>query len=89
MKLPRYHLIVFVLGSLGLLILFQLLRFSSVFWVLIGWGVAVMVHWMYSISVRVEDNWADQRADDLVNNAYDVEHIENIRKRRTANKKNQ
>ena len=87
MKLPIYHVVVFFLGGLGILVVSELIVAVPIFWMLLIWGLVLSVHSMYSLSLGVDDSWAAKRADELVDNAYDVDHIENIRKRRTAQKK--
>ena len=86
MKLPKLHLIVFVLGGFGFLAYYKWVGTFPIFWMLLIWGVVVTLHMMYSLSLKVDDCWASKRADELVDNAYDVDHIENIRERRTTTK---
>ena len=87
MKFPKYHFFVFSLGIFGLLVISQLAKSFPLFWALVGWGATIIVHLMYTISSEVQDDWADKRADDLVDNAYDIDHIESIRSRKISNKK--
>ncbi len=50
-------------------------------WPMFGWGVAVAAHWLYVKSVNIDDDWAQQRTEDIRLQAYDLGHIEDIEKR--------
>ena len=48
------------------------------FWVLFVWGVLLAVHFFFMRSVHVDEDWADERAENLRIRSYDVSHIEDI-----------
>ena len=51
------------------------------FWPMFAWGVPLSIHFFYFKSVTVEDDWVQERADDLKLRSYDLGHIEDIRTR--------
>ena len=51
------------------------------FWPVLAWGVLVLVHYLYVKSIHVDNRWAEERADRVLDKAYDLGHIEDIRQR--------
>ncbi len=51
------------------------------FWPLFGWGAALGFHYLYVRSLAVDQDWAEQRADDIRYRAYDLQHIKDIEER--------
>jgi hypothetical protein len=51
------------------------------FWPVLAWGFLVLVHYLYLKSIRVDGDWADERATRVLDKAYDLGHIEDIRQR--------
>ncbi len=51
------------------------------FWPVLVWGSVVFLHYMYVKSVRIDDDWAARRTREIGDRAYDLGHIEDIRKR--------
>lgn len=52
----------------------------SVFWVMVFWGMAVLIHHLTVKCMNIDDKWVDERAADIGYNATDLGHIEAIRK---------
>ncbi len=78
----RVHVFAYAIGN-GLLVLIDLLTPGSwwFFWPMFGWGIGVAMHWLYVKSVNMDDDWAEQRTEDIRQKAYDAGHIEDIEKR--------
>ena len=51
------------------------------FWPLYGWGVLLALHYFYTKSVNVPDEWVDERAEEMRLRSYDLDHIRNIQER--------
>ncbi len=51
------------------------------FWPVLVWGSVVFLHYMYVKSVSIDDDWAARRTREIGDRAYDLGHIEDIRKR--------
>lgn len=49
------------------------------FWPLIIWTVIFLLHLMVIRTIDVEDEWVDDRTDQLADNAFDFGHISAIR----------
>ena len=78
----RRHVLAYAAVN-GALFLIDLLTPGSwwFLWPMLGWGVAVAAHWLYVKSVHIDDDWAQQRTEDIRLQAYDLGHIEDIEKR--------
>ena len=50
-------------------------------WPMLGWGVVLAAHWLYLKSVNIDDDWVQQRTEDIRLQAHDLGHIEDIEKR--------
>ena len=79
---PR-HLRVFVV-VMGLLLLYNLIGGAGnwLFWLMVIWGSALVLHYMYVKSLSVDDDWANDKASDILDNASDRGHMESILERR-------
>ena len=51
------------------------------FWPLSAWGVALALHFFYDRSVNVDEEWVEERADEMRLRSYDLSHIQNIEER--------
>lgn len=51
------------------------------FWPVVVWGALVLLHYLYVKTISIDNRWADRRASEVVDKAYDLGHIEDIRKR--------
>jgi hypothetical protein len=51
------------------------------FWALLAWGLLLGAHYLFVRSSSVDERWADRRASELVDKAYDFSHIASIRER--------
>ena len=78
----RRHLLAYVAVN-AVLFLIDLLTPGSwwFLWPMFGWGVAVAAHWLYVKSVHIDDDWTQQRTEDIRLQAYDLGHIEDIETR--------
>lgn len=78
----RRHILAYVAVN-GALFLIDLLTPGSwwFLWPMLAWGAAVAAHWLYVKSVNIDDDWAQQRTEDIRLQAYDLGHIEDIDKR--------
>ena len=48
------------------------------FWVLFGWALIFFLHLCLVRSTHVDDEWVDERTDDLRLKSYDLGHIDDI-----------
>ncbi len=78
----RRHILAYAAVN-GALFLIDLLTPGSwwFLWPMFGWGVALAAHWLYVKSVNIDDDWAQQRTEDIRLQAYDLGHIQDIEKR--------
>ncbi len=83
----RRHVMAYATLS-GVLFLINLLTLELwwSFWPVLIWGILVFLHYVYVKSLRIDDDWAAQRATEVTHKAYDLGHIEDIRKRYTGAK---
>jgi hypothetical protein len=78
----RLHARVYALGA-AVLFLFDLVVSGGwwFFWPVFGWGILVLLHYLYLKSIRVDSDWAEDRTTQIIEKAYDVGHIQDIRQR--------
>lgn len=78
----RLHVLVYVLGT-AVLVLLDLALSEGwwFFWPSLGWGFLVLLHYLYLKSIRVDSQWAEDRAAQILDKAYDLGHIEDIHQR--------
>ncbi len=78
----RFHALAYVLG-VAVLVLVDLAVTAGwwFFWPVLAWGFVVLVHYLYLKSIRVDSRWAEERASQVLDKAYDLGHIEDIRQR--------
>lgn len=50
-------------------------------WPVLVWGFVLFLHYLYVKSRTIDNRWAQQRARDVAEHAYDAGHIEDIRER--------
>lgn len=82
MRSFRIHLFAYGAGAAAfLLVALMSSDVSWFFWPAIVWGALVAFHYMYVKSLTIDNRWADRRAADVVEKAYDLGHIEDIHKR--------
>ena len=81
-RIFRVHVFTYVLFN-GLFILIDFLTASSgwFFWPMLAWGIGLTIHWLYFKSINIDEEWVEQRTEDVRLMAYDAGHIENIEKR--------
>ena len=81
-RLFHFHVSAYALG-LALLVLIDLAITDGwwFFWPVLAWGVLVLMHYLYLKSILVDSRWAEERADRVLDKAYDLGHIEDIRRR--------
>ena len=51
------------------------------FWPMVAWGIVLALHFFYYKSVTVDEDWADERTEDLKLRSYDLSHIQDIAER--------
>lgn len=85
MQIFRRHARIFAMGG-SVLFLAGLAADNRwwFFWPAIIWGFLLFIHYMYVKSLRIDEGWADQRANQVTDKAYDVSHIETLRERHTG-----
>jgi hypothetical protein len=49
------------------------------FWPMLGWSVALLVHYLLYKSLIVDERWAAERVEELNLKSYDRGHIETIK----------
>ena len=76
----RWHLATYfgVLALWALAIIFRIGDWS-VFWPIITWSLAIMVHYLVARSIDVDPKWIEERTNRVTDDAKDTSHIENIR----------
>lgn len=60
----------------------------SIFWLMLFWGVVVLIHYLAVRVMNIDEKWVDERTADITYNTQDLSHIEAIRKgydNRTSN----
>lgn len=60
----------------------------SIFWLMLFWGIVVLIHYLAVRVMNVDEQWVDERTADISYNTQDLGHIEAIRKgydNRTSN----
>ena len=78
----RLHALVYALGAAVLVLVdFAVTGGWWFFWPVMAWGLLVLVHFLYLKSIRVDSRWAEERASRILDKAYDLGHIEDIRQR--------
>jgi hypothetical protein len=50
-------------------------------WPLLGWGLAFSIHFFIYKSLTVDEEWTDERIDDLRWRSYDLGHVEDLETR--------
>lgn len=50
-------------------------------WPVLVWGALLFLHYIYVQSRRVDNDWAERRAAEVAERAYDLSHIEDIQRR--------
>ncbi|WP_156013335.1 hypothetical protein [Thioalkalivibrio sp. HK1] len=61
-------------------VLLDSLRWSP-FWPVSGWGLILGVHFLFLRAGKVDDEWVQERSDDLKLRSYDLGHIVDIEDR--------
>ena len=51
------------------------------FWPVFAWSVILLVHYLYLRSTHVDSRWVEERESQVLDKAYDLGHIEDIRQR--------
>lgn len=51
------------------------------FWPLYAWGLLLTVHFFYVRALDVDDDWVNERVDDLRMRSYDFDHMRDIKQR--------
>ena len=78
----RPHLRVFVLGVPAILLIdFLVSEGWWFFWPLLIWSLLLGLHYLYAAALGVDEEWAQRRAEEVADKAYDFDHIEDIRQR--------
>lgn len=55
------------------------------FWVMVIWFIILSVHYFAAGTVDVDDDWANERVEDLRVSSYDYDHIGSIKHRVKTN----
>ena len=75
----RYHRRAYIVACILVVLLHLLLSgVGWLFWVLAAWGVVFAIHFFVVKSLAVDDDWVDERTQDLRDRSYDLGHIEDI-----------
>ena len=75
----RYHRLAYVVSCVLVVLVNILLSGAGwLFWVLFAWGIVFAVHFFFVKSISVDDDWVDERTQDLRERSYDLGHIEDI-----------
>ena len=78
----RLHACAYALGVAVLVLVDLAVTGGSwFFWPVLAWSLLVLVHYLYLKSTRVDSRWAEERAGRVLDKAYDLGHIEDIRQR--------
>lgn len=77
----RRHAWIFALGAAILIVTNALVGEGWwSFWPLAAWGLILGVHYLFYKSRRVDESWAEERAEDVHSKSYDAGHIDSIKK---------
>lgn len=78
----RLHTLIYVLMA-GILMIVDKATGPApwAFWPLIAWGSVLAVHFFIVRSLSVDEDWANERAQELHDKSYDFGHIDDIRGR--------
>lgn len=81
-RLFRLHLRAYALGAPAVVLVDLVVSDGWwFFWPILVWGLLLAAHYLFAASLGVDDDWAQRRADEVADKAYDFSHIEDIRQR--------
>ena len=77
----RRHFVVFLAAVLGVLVLSAATGWRWTYWVVMVWGVLLLLHYLIYKSRTVDERWVEERTEELHLKSYDRDHIDTIRSR--------
>lgn len=77
----RLHFAVYLAAGLGFLALAAATGWRWMSWLMLVWGILLLVHYLVYKTRTVDERWVDQRTEELHLKSYDRDHIQNIRSR--------
>jgi len=78
----RLHGWIYGAAAIGLVLIDSLVTDDWwAFWPLLIWGLLLILHGLFAKGMGSDDDWAEQRASELAEKAYDFSHIYSIRSR--------
>lgn len=83
------HAWIYAIGAILLAAIMMTQNQWWLFWPLSVWTVVYLVHYLIVKCVSVDDEWVEDRTLNTAYNAYDLDHIVNIRKKIEAKAKRQ
>ena len=78
----RWHTIAYVVvvGALNVVNVFQGAPWWA-FWPTFGWGLVYAIHYFIYKAMNVDEEWVDQRAQELRQFSYDFDHMKDMQQR--------
>ncbi len=78
----RRHVLAYVAATSALLIAEFVTGVNLwMFWPMLIWGGTLAVHYFVAGALDADDDWAEERVQDLRHSSYDFDHIGSIEKR--------
>jgi hypothetical protein len=80
-RLFRPHFLVFLAAAATILALAAATGWAWLYWIVMGWGILLMVHYLVYKTRTVDERWVEERTEELHLKSYDRDHIQSIRTR--------
>ena len=75
----RPHFLVYLATGLGMFALAAATGWRWMTWVMLVWGIVLLVHYLVYKTRTVDERWVEERTEELHLKSYDRDHIQNIR----------
>ena len=77
----RPHFLIFFAAALAILAVAVAADWRWLYWLPLGWGIVLLVHYLVYKAHTVDDRWVEERTEELHLKSYDRDHIQSIRTR--------
>ena len=77
----RPHFVVYLAAGLGVLALATATGWRWLSWLMLVWGILLLIHYLIYKSHTVDERWVEERTEELHVKSYDRDHIQSIRSR--------
>ncbi len=75
----RVHFLVYLAAGIGVLGLAAATGWRWMSWVMLVWGILLLVHYLVYKTRTVDERWVEERTEELHLKSYDRDHIQSIR----------